>query len=224
MNNFLIMIFLATAFIFPQKNADEIISRVKEKYENVNDYVVDVSIKVDINFIKVPDSKAKIYFKKPDKTHIETDGFALLPKEGLNFSPASYLKGEYTSIFVNEENYKGNKTNVVKIIPSDNSSDIILSTLWIDEKKNVVHKIETTTKTAGTFTIELTYSDKAKYGMPSNMVFSFNLDKLQLPRSLTGEIQAPKNEANNKETVGKVYVNYDNYKINIGIKDSVFDK
>ena len=82
----LVLLFSILAFS-QSKNPDSILDRVKEEFNKIDDYTVDVKIKVDVDFLKMPDREAKIFFKKPDKIHIESEGFAMLPKEGLNFSP-----------------------------------------------------------------------------------------------------------------------------------------
>jgi hypothetical protein len=61
------------------------------EFEKIDDYQVDVRIKVDVDFLKMPEREATIYYKKPDKFHIDSENFAMLPKSGLNFSPLGFL-------------------------------------------------------------------------------------------------------------------------------------
>jgi outer membrane lipoprotein-sorting protein len=213
--------------IFPQtKLADELIDAVIKNFERVRDYEVDVDIKVDVDFLKVPESKAKIFFKQPDKIRLKSEGFALLPKDGLDFSPALLSKKNYTAIYEQDVLLNGIKTSVVKIIPLGEQSDIILSTLWIDPVNKLIRKVESTTKTNGTFTIELFYDEQIKYPLPSTMIFSFNIDKLNLPRAFSndGNSSQKRKRMPDGPTKGKVIVKYSNYKVNSGISDSVFDE
>ena len=92
------------------KNPDEIINSVIANFNKVNDYQVDVNIKVDVEFIKVPETKAKIYFKQPDKVHLEAEGFAMLPRNGMEFSPSSLIKKDYTAIYEQDVDLNGHKT------------------------------------------------------------------------------------------------------------------
>ena len=133
------IILLLYAFIFPQsKDPDLILKRVVESFNKVKDYEVEVQVKVDVDFIKVPDTKAKIYFKQPDKINFESDGFAMLPKEGINFSPMSFLKKDYTALYQKGRLYiDGHPVSVIKIIPSAEQSDIVLTTLWVDQSHNI---------------------------------------------------------------------------------------
>ena len=225
----IVLIFLAINFlIVPQKkDPDKILLKVVANFEKIKDYEVDVNIKVDVEFLKVPESNAKIFFKQPDKIALKSEGFAMLPKNGFNFSPASLLKDDYTSIYEKEEILNDHKTAVIKVIPLGTNADVILSTLWIDEEKNVIRKIESTTKINGTFTIDFSYDEKMNYPLPSKMVFLFNIDKMNLPAGMMGETETKKKSKislGSTITKGKVYVNYSNYKVNNGIPDSVFEE
>lgn len=220
---------LLVQFGFSQsKDPDEIINKVVTNFNNVKDYQVEVNIKVDVEFLKVPETKAKIYFKQPDKVHLEAEGFAMLPKNGMEFSPSSLLKKEYTAIYEQDVDLNGIKTSVVKIIPIGDQGDVILSTLWVDQKKQVINKVESTTKTNGTFVIDFSYDDKIGYPLPAKIVFSFNLDKMNIPSTITGETNNEKSDKKHKgsdsRTKGRVIVNYSNYQVNKGIPDSVFEE
>jgi outer membrane lipoprotein-sorting protein len=213
-------------FAAPQtKDPDLILKKVIETFGKVKDYVVDVQVKVDIDFIKVPDTKAKIYFKQPDKINFESDGFAMLPKEGINFSPLSFLKKDYTALFQKEEYLDSHLLCVIKIIPSSDQGDIVLTTLWVDQSYNIIRKVESTTKTNGTFTIDLKYDEGNKdYYLPSSMVFGFNIDKMNLPKVLSEQAETESRKNIGKTTYGKVYITYSNYRINKGISDKIFEK
>jgi len=223
------LILILFQFGFSQsKDPDEIINGVITNFNKVNDYKVDVNIKVDVEFIKVPETKAKIYFKQPDKVHLEAEGFAMLPKNGMEFSPSSLIKKDYTAIYEQDVDLNGFKTSIVKVIPLGDQGEVILSTYWIDQKKQVIRKVESTTKTNGTFTIDFSFDDNIKFPLPSKIIFSFNMDKMNLPATITGETTNENPDKKNKNsgstTKGQVIVNYSNYVVNKGVPDSIFDE
>ena len=221
------ILLIVTSIIAQSKNPNEIINEVISNFSKVKDYQVDVNIKVDIEFLKVPDSKAKIYFKQPDKVHLESEGFALLPKDGLDFSPSSLVKKNYTAIYEQDVMLDGINTSIVKVIPIGDQGNVILSTLWIDQSKRIIRKVESTTKTNGTFSINFFYDDNLKYPLPSKIIFSFNIDQMNIPNAFGDEPNAdqPKKKKGrfNSTTKGQVIVTYSNYKVNKGIPDSIFD-
>lgn len=222
-----LILFTLTSIIAQSKNPDEIINGVIVNFNKVKDYQVDVNIKVDVEFLKVPDSKAKIYFKQPDKVHLESEGFALLPKDGLDFSPSVLAKKNYTAIYEQDVILDGVNTSIVKIIPTGDQGNVILSTLWIDQKKQIIRKVESTTKTNGTFTINFSYDENLKYPLPAKIVFSFNLDQMNIPKVFNDDPDSDqpkkKNKRLNSTTKGKVIISYSNYVINKGVSDSIFE-
>ncbi|WP_290660030.1 hypothetical protein [Ignavibacterium sp.] len=227
MKKMILLVIITVIEIFPQqKIADELINSVIANFNTVKDYEVDVEIKVDVEFLKVPDSKAKIYFKQPDKIRLKSEGFALLPKEGLNFSPSVLSKKDYTAIYERDVLLNGVKTSVVKVIPVGEQSNIILSTLWIDPVRKLIRKVESTTKTNGTFVIELFYGDNFKYPLPEQMTFTFNIDKMNLPKAFTSDGNPPKKKKRMPDapTKGIVVVKYSNYKVNTGLADNIFEE
>lgn len=219
-----ILLVLSTIGFSQSKDPDEILKTVIKNFDRVQDYVVDVNIKVDVQGVKVPETKAKIYFKQPDKIHLESEGFAMLPKDGMLFSPSSLLKKDYTAIYEKDVELNGAKVSVIKVIPSGDQSEIILSTLWVDQSKKMIRKIESTTKSDGTFSIDFNYNDEIKFPLPTQIVFYFNLDKMNL--QLNNKNSDPDNRKRgfDSTTKGKVVVKYSNYVINKGINDSVFEE
>ncbi len=100
--------------------------------------------------------------------------------------------------------------------------------MFIDDDESLIRKLETTTKTEGTFSINLKYKPESKYPLPSEMIFSFDLEGLNLPPGISGELNSESEkklkEEENKPVRGKVYITYSNYKINQGIPDEIFSK
>ncbi len=223
---FLLLAIVTIAVSAQSKDPDKILDEVKKSYDNIEDYSVDVTIKMDVSFLKVPETKAKIYYKKPDKVSIKSNQFALLPKGALNISPTSLLKGKYTAIFDRFEDFEGNKTAVIKTIPLGESSDVALSTFWVDLSDHIIRKIEISTKVNGTFTIELKYNRDTKYKqLPASIVFEFNVSKLNIPKRFTGQEDGEKTDtAQVRSNIGKVFIDYSNYKVNQGLSDSIFEE
>jgi outer membrane lipoprotein-sorting protein len=229
MKKYFIFVLLITSvnLFAQQKDAKKLLDAVVHKFNKVNDYEADIAVKVDISFLKVPETKAKVYFKQPDKVKIDSKGFAMLPKQSVNFSPVELLNGDYNAFYVKSETIDNRKLDVVKIIPNNDSLDIILSTLWIDDAQSIIRKVETNGKKTGTTTIMLEYENPT-YSIPSKVTFSFNLGNMTMPKQLQ-EKQDPDEQKGNHDRrqqslSGSVILIYSNYKINKGIPDSFFEK
>ena len=221
----LVALFFGNAY--PDGNdAQKILEKVKSAYSKIKDYEVHVTVKVDVEFLKVPETEATIYFKQPDKMKIASDGFAMLPRQGFNFSPASLLNGDYTAILEKEETIDHLPCYVVKVIPNGDTKDVILTTLWIDKATPAIRKIETATKSNGTHNISLEYNELfiKQYPLPSAMTFSFDLSKTNFQHGFGNDMNDDKGkQKKNRPTKGTVHVYYSNYKINTGLSDSLFE-
>lgn len=223
---FLILIINCLSIFAQQKSPEQILEKVKAEFDKIEDYQVDVQTKIDVSFLKMPDRKATIFYKKPDKFHIDSENFAMLPKSGLNFSPLGFLNYKYTAFMEREDTLKGIRTSVIKVIPLEVTAEVILSTLWIDTERNLILKVESSRKPQGTFTIDLDYLKTDRYWMPSSILFEFTIDGSSLPKRFDVDKDPNSStESNDKENAatGKVYLIYSNYKLNKGLSDSIFE-
>ncbi|HEX2867094.1 MAG TPA: hypothetical protein VHO03_08625 [Ignavibacteriales bacterium] len=219
----LLLIIFSAALYAQNQDAARLLEKVKQKFSKVNDYEVKAHIKVDVSFIKVPEMDAKIYFKKPDKMKLDAEGFAMLPKQAFNFSPDRLFKGDYSAIYVKQDNLGGSPVDVVKVIPNDPNSEIVLSTLWIDRSKDVIRKVESTPRRGGSFEITFNYNNNFNYPLPSQVLFSF--DTPNAPRGMNGPgSQQQQKTKTDKPRRGSVMVTYSDYKVNKGLPDSIFSE
>lgn len=205
-----------------------LVTKVKAKLDQVNDYEAEGRMKTDVAFIKAPVGKVKVYFKKPNKFRLKKDGgISLLPKGGVSVNMNTMFNmTDFIAIAAGETQVGGVPTKVVKLLPNNENSDIVLTTMYIDEPNLLVRKAVTTTKENGTYDIEMSYGAFAQYGLPDKVTFSFNTKDYKLPKGITLEFddeQKEKTEAEKlKNRKGRVYITYSNYIVNKGIADAVF--
>jgi outer membrane lipoprotein-sorting protein len=224
MNKIFVLFFLVLISVNAQsKDPNKLLKALEAKFEKVKDYQAEVDVRLDMEFIKVPPTKGKVYFKQPDKFKFESDGFAMLPKQSTNFSPMQLLKGDYTSVFVRTEKIDGNSLDVVKLVPNNDTSNFIISTLWIDAANSVISKVETTTKKSGTVKTEFTYTH-ATIPLPTVLKLSFNLGEANLPENPMNSKKETDQNRRPTRIKGLVIMTYSNYKINKGIPDKLFEE
>lgn len=224
MNKIFVLFFLVLISVNAQsKDPNKLLKALEAKFEKVKDYQAEVDVRLDMEFIKVPPTKGKVYFKQPDKFKFESDGFAMLPKQSTNFSPMQLLKGDYTSVFVRTEKIDGNSLDVVKLVPNNDTSNFIISTLWIDAANSVISKVETTTKKSGTVKTEFTYTP-ATIPLPTVLKLSFNLVEANLPENPMNSKKETDQNRRPTRIKGLVIMTYSNYKINKGIPDKLFEE
>jgi len=217
-----LVIFHSTAFAIGN-DPNAILEEVKSNYNKVHDYQAQVKIKLDMDFLKVPMSEAVLYFKQPDKMRIKSDGFAMLPRKGFNFFPGALLRGNYTAIFEQDKTFDKSECYVIKIIPSGEMQDVVLTTLWIDKAGLMIRRVESVTKASGVFSIDL-YYDKSfvkQYPLPASIKFEFDISKGNNQFGLKDDgNSAP--EKKKKFSNGTAYVYFSDYKVNAGVDDTIF--
>jgi len=227
----LTLVFLAVSVLQSMAFSQDmmpLIKKVKEKLDKVNDYTATGKMKTDVAFIKVPIGKVTVYYKKPNKFKIKKDGgISVLPKGGVSVTMNNILsEKDFVAISAGKQKVGNFMTTVVKLVPTSETSDVVLSTLYIDETDNVIRKAITTTKENGTYEIEMTYGKYLAYGLPDKVIFSFNTKDYKMPKGVTldfgDEDKAKKDAAKAKK--GKVEITYSSYEINKGVSDSVFTK
>lgn len=223
----LVLLLSFSSFSLFAQDMSALVTKVKAKLDQVNDYEADGRMKTNVAFIKAPIGKVKLFYKKPDKFRLKKDGgISLLPKGGVSVNMNSIFNiNGFVSLAAGEALVAGTKTRVVKLLPTNENSDVVLTTLYIDEANLLVRKATTTTKENGTYEIEMSYGQFAQYGLPDKVIFAFNTKDYKLPKGLTLEFddEKPVSEADKlKNRKGKVEITYTNYRINKGISDAVF--
>ena len=204
----------------------ELVNKIKAKLEKVNDYTARGKLKTNVVFIKAPIASVKVYYKKPDKMKIVNEnGISFIPKGSVNINLAKFLSaaGNYEIVDAGKEPATG--LRILKLLPTDENSDIVLSTLYIDEKAELIKKAKNTTRDNGTYELEMTYGKYATYGLPDKVIFSFNTKDYKLPKGVTfdyddGSEKKPDDNLKNKK--GKVEITYSEYLINKGVDDAIF--
>ena len=185
--------------VMAQQNANQILRAVYLKSQKAKDYSVLANIKVDMPFIRMLPIDAKIYFKQKDKFKVESKSIAIVPRQGFDQSSKMLADtNSFTAIMQGNELINGTLTNIINIIPLSDTSDLILGKLWIDNKQNVVLKSQLTTKSNGTILMEYTYGAQLLYGLPDKMIFSVDVKKFKIPKSVSGDINNRSTETPDK--------------------------
>lgn len=209
------------------QDTDRLLEKVKSKLAGVNDYQAEGLMKTDVSFMKVPESKVTVYYKKPDRFKIKKqDGISIVPKGGVNINLTSLFAGDrYTAVEAGTGTVNNITTAIVKLLPTDENSEVVVSTLYIDEKESLIRKAVITTRENGTYEMELSYGQFAARGLPDKVVFSFATKDYKLPKGLAFDYDTGEKPAAAKsDQKGKIEITYTNYKINQGISEDIFRK
>ncbi|MEP7251462.1 MAG: hypothetical protein ABI683_03755 [Ginsengibacter sp.] len=221
-----LILVLLSPLVFAQ-DAQTLLESVRTRLNTVNDYEADAKMKTDVSFLKVPQSRVKVYFKTPDKIKIANEkGISFVPKGAVSINLNSIISGnDFTVIDAGSATLNNKPVRILKLLPVDEIGNLILSTIYVDENNAVILKAKTTTRDNGTFELEMKYGKFLKFGLPDDVIFTFNTKDYKMPKGVTFDYDnnTQKQEVEkNKDRQGKIEIIYVSYKINEGVKDEIF--
>ena len=238
----LIILLFTQIFLFANDHyltdVEMVVDKTQKQFEKAFDYQVTMKIELKVPGFRMPKKKYKVFFKQPNKLKIKSRGFGMLPKTGIFTSPKDnfdnlknmrlisinnnneqvYIKGEVIVDSLklkmpNEYAKLGFKPTVTVKIDTNNwvINNIIteLDTLKLVEIKNTYKKVDD------------------NYIMPSASTVQYFIKDAKLSGWLKKDITSivGKNplEKSNDMVEGKISIIYEDYIINKGIKDKIFD-
>ena len=223
-----LLIYLLLPFLGRAQDINQLVQKVKAKLDQVNDYEAAGRLKTNVSFLKVPVASVKIYFKKPNQLKIKNEnGISFIPKGAVSINLNNVLSnGKYSVLDAGTDNIAGTPVKVVRLLPEDDNSDVVLSTLYIDQTNLVILKSKTTTRENGSYELEMSYGKYVAYGLPDKVIFSFNTRDYKLPKGVTfdfddGSGNKPA-EDKTKNKKGRAEITISSYAINKGVSDGVF--
>lgn len=224
-------VLILICFLFPASYGQDVlklVELVKAKIELVKDYEAAGTMKTNVPFLKVPVADVTIYFKFPDKLKIKNQkGISLVPKGAVSMSLSNLMANKkFTAIPAGSEKMDGVAVTIVKLLPTDELSDIVLSTLYIDEARLLILKARTTTRENGTYELAMQYGKYATYALPDKAIFTFNTKEYKLPKGVTFDYDdgstKPRAQEDVKTNKGMLEITYNTYTINKGVADELF--
>ena len=237
----IILLFLLSSFLFSNENKEDYyIRKTNEKFNEVNDYQVEMVIRVKVPAFRMPKKKYKVFYKKPNKIKIKSKGFGILPKTGLFTSPNDNFDNLKNITMIYDEDLsnhvvlrgdlivdslKFDMPNEYSRITFDPIVEVKIDTInWVI--KNVTTKLDS----LKLFQINNNYDIyNDKYYMPKESVVKYFIKDKKLfnwiNKDASNVIGQGKELANRNDSIveGTITVEYNNYKINKGIKDKIFD-
>ncbi|MDL1892925.1 hypothetical protein FBQ87_08545 [Sphingobacteriales bacterium CHB3] len=212
------LVLLAASFVQgktrPQLSGEAILKYVEANFAGIQDYTVSLEAKVDLERLKVPQMKATMYFKQPDKFHFDSEGFALLPKEGLSFAPGS-LTSRYDVEEVKEENAlyvltlkpKARKTNARPLVTVNPANWTVLRIASLQPGgRNIQTDFE--------------YEKLEGYWLPVRLTATLAVDTSEA--SVSDNVQQRRPSLVPQQ--GTIQIRYSDYRINSGLPDELFEQ
>ena len=224
----LAVFFLAFSASAQSTDINQLIRKAREKIDQVNTYEAKGKMKTNVTFLKVPVANITMYFSKPNKLRIKSEkGVSFIPKGAVSINLGQLLQSnDFTVIDAGTDMVGKTEVRVAKLLPNDDNSDVVLSTVYIDPAQALIRKARTTTRENGTYELEMNYGKYSEYGLPDKIFFSFNTKDYKLPKGVTFDFddgsQADKAREKVKNKKGRAEISISSYSVNQALPPGIF--
>ena len=209
-------------------SAEDILNRMEASFGKIEDYVVTLEATVKMEGVHIPRREATLFYKKPDKIHIESKGLMFLPKQPMVLN-AHYIREKFTPSSVQKE--ASDKDNIlyrIKLVPKEEGSGVSI-VVWVEDKHWSIKKMEITRFKGGTIVADVEYvMIKGKYWLPRNVVVELTIPASRQRSYLfedPGEVEDWKKNDSAEPRRGMVTISFKEYRgVNAGLSDEVFQR
>jgi hypothetical protein len=120
----------------------QVFTELVKPYRNLTDYTVRIQAKANMPTIRIPDFTATLYFKKPDRFHIETKSFAPLPRNSGLFNPFQFDPEKNRITYQRTESLNGVQADLYRVEPLDSKIMIRSFSIWTAERPARILQVE----------------------------------------------------------------------------------
>lgn len=215
------MVLVATAQ--PGMTGDEILSNVDGLLAGIDDLTVSLDIVADMERLSVPPMKAKFLFKQPDKTHLTSDGFAIIPREGLGMA-LGRLRERFAGKRVEPDTVAGRAAFRVYLEPRRERSPLKQMFVVVDAERWTTERFSATTTDGRILDATILHQRLDGRWLPATMVIQFQSLRPDSADAPSWESENPSAPRRTDLRNGSVTIHFSGYQINGGLSDDLFTK
>ena len=219
-------------------DVERVVDKTQKQFEKAFDYQVTMKIELKVPGFRMPKKKYKVFFKQPNKLKIKSRGFGMLPKTGIFTSPKDNFDNLKNMRLISTNNDNGQvyiKGEVIvdslKLKMPNEYAKLGFRptvTVKIDTNNWVINNIITELDTLKLVEITNTYKKvDNNYVMPSASTVQYFIKDAKLSgwlkKDITSIVGQNPLEQKSDMVEGKISIVYEDYIINRGIKDKIFD-
>ena len=238
----LIILLFTQIFLFANDHyltdVEMVVDKTQKQFEKAFDYQVTMKIELKVPGFRMPKKKYKVFFKQPNKLKIKSRGFGMLPKTGIFTSPKDNFDNLKNMRLISTNNDNGQvyiKGEVIvdslKLKMPNEYAKLGFRptvTVKIDTNNWVINNIITELDTLKLVEITNTYKKvDNNYIMPSASTVQYFIKDAKLSgwlkKDITSIVGQNPLEQKSDMVEGKISIVYEDYIINRGIKDKIFD-
>jgi hypothetical protein len=217
----------------PGPDPRQVFAELVKPYRNLNDYTVKIHARVNLPTIRVPDFTATLYFKKPDRFHIETKNFAPIPRNSGVFNPSQFDPEKNRITYQRAENLDGARAALYRVEPLDAKSQVRYYNVWVGGVPGRILQVESLSFRGTKTLVKLSYATVAqgaeKWLLPDNVHVHLTFPEgVMNPDSSfstkDNPISGGMGRIDEISGEGDIHIAYGGWLVNTGLDESLFKK
>ena len=215
----MLLLVLSSSLFAQEQDAWTLLRAVQKSYDRIQDYSATIKAEMNIPGMRAPSMEATLYYKKPDKVHVESKGFAMLPRSVVMFQPSMFTPEAFDAVVQGRQTIDGVQCSKVKLLARSDTIALQRAMLYIDPVKRRVLRMESDPAEAAEAVVHFTYTTVDGIDLPATVRL-----EMDAPMNMRRSGAKPKAQNENGAAAQKstVVLRYSNYRVNKGISDSVF--
>jgi len=210
----------------------QVFQAIIRPYQTLSDYTVKIQVKVMIPGLRMPDFAADLYFKKPDKHHIETKSFAPIPRNSGFFDPFQFDPEKNRITFIQTVNIDDMQAELYKVEPGESETRVRFYNVWVGGNPKRILQMENHSFKGTKALVKLTYKNVEQgaenWLMPKkahiHLTFPEGMQRQDNSSFLIKDnpVSAGRSKPEEMQGEGDIYISYSDWRINTGLDDSLF--
>ncbi len=194
---------------------------VENNYAGINDYTVSLEIVINMERLKVPPSKATMYFKKPDKVHFDAAGFAMVPKQAVAFNFENLHERYDVEKTLGLDTVDGRNVYRLTLMPKNDKTRLRRVLLFVDPSRWTPDSIRIPSLDGRMTAAGIKHENVDGHWLPAEITVTFgaaagdttvpNVMEEMTPGRRTSAVRG-----------GSATIRYSGYKLNTGLSDDLF--
>jgi outer membrane lipoprotein-sorting protein len=212
----------------------QVFTELLRPYRDLNDYTARIHASVTMPTIRIPDFNAILYFKKPDRFHIETRSFAPIPRNSGMFNPFQFDPAKNRIAYERTENSGGTTMDVFRVEPMAGKSLIQHYTVWVGGNPRRIMQMESLstkgTKGRVTLTYRIVEQGLEKWPMPEKIHIHLTFPEVMNNADTAffstrdNPVSSGMRRLDDVSGEGDIDIAYSEWRINAGLDDRLFKK
>ncbi|MBI4418119.1 MAG: hypothetical protein HY563_05035 [Ignavibacteriales bacterium] len=220
----LLFVCLSSPAVSQAPTGPEILDRCERVFAEIEDYTADLMATINMERVRMPAMKATLYFKQPDRVHIKSESFAMLPREGFAM-PVAALAARYDATFQEKEIVDGQELFRLLLTAKESSTRVQSITVWVDPSNYTIVQTTSSPYRGRIVTVKFRHTlHEGRFWLPERVtaIFTSTAPDTSANGSDLFALKPQLEEFRRPPRNGSIEITYAHYEVNSGLSDEVF--